>query len=60
MQRGPIQSQMVCQDARRAFPYMVAGEIPLTEWALLERHRPGYREPQRWLRDNGAALVLPG
>jgi hypothetical protein len=31
MQRGPIQSQMVCQDARRAFPYMVAGEIPLTE-----------------------------
>lgn len=38
MQRGPIQSQMVCQDARRAFPYMVAGEIPLTEWALLERH----------------------
>jgi len=29
-------------------------------WALLERHRPGYREPQRWLRDNGAALVLPG
>jgi len=29
-------------------------------WALLERHRPGYRDPQRWLRDNGAALVLPG
>ena len=28
-------------------------------WALLERHRPGYREQQRWLRDNGAALVLP-
>ena len=22
-------------------------------WALLERHRPGYREPQRWLRRNG-------
>jgi predicted metal-dependent hydrolase len=28
-------------------------------WSLLERHRPGYREPQRWLRDNGSALVLP-
>jgi predicted metal-dependent hydrolase len=28
-------------------------------WVLLERHRPGYRAPQRWLRDNGAALVLP-
>jgi predicted metal-dependent hydrolase len=28
-------------------------------WALLERHRPGYREHQRWLRANGAALVLP-
>jgi predicted metal-dependent hydrolase len=27
-------------------------------WALLERHRPGYRAPQRWLRDNGTALVL--
>ncbi|HEX7300739.1 MAG TPA: SprT family zinc-dependent metalloprotease [Solirubrobacteraceae bacterium] len=28
-------------------------------WALLERHRPGYRAPQRWLRANGTALVLP-
>jgi predicted metal-dependent hydrolase len=28
-------------------------------WRLLERHRPGYREPQRWLRDNGSALMLP-
>jgi predicted metal-dependent hydrolase len=28
-------------------------------WGLLERHRPGYREQQRWLRTNGAALVLP-
>jgi len=28
-------------------------------WALLERHRPGYREHQRWLRANGTALVLP-
>jgi predicted metal-dependent hydrolase len=27
-------------------------------WALLERHLPGYREPRRWLRANGAALVL--
>jgi len=28
-------------------------------WALLERHVPGYRIPQRWLRANGSALVLP-
>jgi predicted metal-dependent hydrolase len=28
-------------------------------WGLLERHLPGYREPRRWLRQNGAALVLP-
>jgi predicted metal-dependent hydrolase len=28
-------------------------------WSLLERHRPGYRMPRRWLRANGAALVLP-
>jgi predicted metal-dependent hydrolase len=28
-------------------------------WALVERHAPGYREPRRWLRQNGAALVLP-
>ena len=27
--------------------------------ALVERHVPGYREPRRWLRRNGAALVLP-
>lgn len=27
-------------------------------WALLERHLPGYREPRRWLRRNGAALAL--
>lgn len=27
-------------------------------WALLERHRPGYREPKRWLRRHGATLVL--
>jgi predicted metal-dependent hydrolase len=28
-------------------------------WSLLERHRPDYRTPRRWLRDNGATLVLP-
>jgi predicted metal-dependent hydrolase len=28
-------------------------------WALVERHVPGYREPRRWLRQNGSALVLP-
>jgi predicted metal-dependent hydrolase len=28
-------------------------------WALVERHLPGYRAPQRWLRANGSALVLP-
>jgi predicted metal-dependent hydrolase len=28
-------------------------------WSLVERHVPGYRGPRRWLRDNGAALVLP-
>jgi predicted metal-dependent hydrolase len=28
-------------------------------WALVERHVPAYREPRRWLRHNGAALVLP-
>ncbi|MCU0312650.1 MAG: M48 family metallopeptidase [Solirubrobacteraceae bacterium] len=27
-------------------------------WALLERHRPGYREERRWLRRNGPALHL--
>jgi predicted metal-dependent hydrolase len=27
-------------------------------WALLERHRPGYRDERRWLRRNGAALHL--
>jgi predicted metal-dependent hydrolase len=28
-------------------------------WGLLERHYPGYRVQQRWLRANGSALVLP-
>jgi predicted metal-dependent hydrolase len=28
-------------------------------WALLAKHLPGYREPQRWLRINGSGLVLP-
>ncbi len=27
-------------------------------WGLLAAHRPGFKEPQRWLRANGAALVL--
>lgn len=27
-------------------------------WGLLGRHLPGYEEPRRWLRDNGAALQL--
>jgi predicted metal-dependent hydrolase len=27
-------------------------------WALLERHVPDYRGPRRWLRANGATLVL--
>ena len=28
-------------------------------WSLVECHVPGYRAPRRWLRENGAALVLP-
>jgi predicted metal-dependent hydrolase len=28
-------------------------------WSLVERHLPDYRETRRWLRQNGAALVLP-
>lgn len=27
-------------------------------WALLERHRPGYREQKAWLRRHGPTLVL--
>ena len=27
-------------------------------WALLERHRPGYRDQKLWLRRHGATLVL--
>jgi predicted metal-dependent hydrolase len=27
-------------------------------WSLLERHVPDYRAPRRWLKDNGATLVL--
>src|SRR3954449_1523899 len=27
-------------------------------WALLERHRPGYREQKTWLRRHGATLTL--
>src|SRR5260370_36698098 len=29
---------MKCVDVRRALPLLVAGEMPLTEWALLETH----------------------
>ncbi len=28
-------------------------------WSLLERHLPGFRGPQGWLRTNGSALHLP-
>ncbi len=27
-------------------------------WALLQQHRPDYREPREWLRRNGSALQL--
>jgi predicted metal-dependent hydrolase len=27
-------------------------------WALVERHRPGFRDPRRWLREHGATLRL--
>jgi predicted metal-dependent hydrolase len=27
-------------------------------WSLVERHLPDYRRPRRWLRENGASLVL--
>jgi predicted metal-dependent hydrolase len=27
-------------------------------WSLVERHHPGYRDAQRWLRRNGAGLQL--
>ena len=27
-------------------------------WELLESRLPGWREPARWLAENGAALVL--
>jgi predicted metal-dependent hydrolase len=27
-------------------------------WSLLERHRPDYRTPRRWLKNHGATLVL--
>jgi len=32
---------MKCSDVRRSLPLLVAGEIPLTEWALLETHLTG-------------------
>src|SRR5512143_547929 len=41
--------QMKCQDVRRAFPLLIAGEIPLTEWALLETHVVGCAECRKEL-----------
>ena len=35
---------MKCQDVRRAFPLLIEGKIPLTEWALLETHLAGCAE----------------
>lgn len=40
---------MKCQDVRRAFPLLIAGEIPLTEWALLETHLVGCAECRKEL-----------
>lgn len=38
--------------------HLVHLDHSLRFWALLAAHRPAYREPQRWLRSNGAALTL--
>ena len=38
--------------------HLVVFDHSRTFWDLVERHVPDYREPRRWLRDNGAALVL--
>lgn len=40
---------MKCQDVRRAFPLLVTGEIPLTEWAILETHLVGCAECRKEL-----------
>ena len=38
---------MKCQDVRRALPLLVAGELPLTEWAILQTHVSGCPECQK-------------
>ncbi|HKW91944.1 MAG TPA: zf-HC2 domain-containing protein, partial [Methylomirabilota bacterium] len=38
---------MKCQDVRRALPPLVAGELPLTEWAILQTHVSGCPECQK-------------
>ena len=40
---------MKCQDVRRAFPLLIDGEIPLTEWAILETHLVGCAECRKEL-----------
>ena len=40
---------MKCQDVRRAFPLLVEGEMPLTEWAILETHLVGCAECRKEL-----------
>ena len=38
---------MKCQDVRRALPLLVTGELPLTEWAILQTHLGGCPECQK-------------
>jgi Putative zinc-finger len=40
---------MKCQDVRRALPPLVAGELPLTEWAILQAHVSDCPECQKEL-----------
>jgi len=40
---------MKCQDVRRAMPLLVAGEMALTEWAILETHLNGCVECRKEL-----------
>jgi hypothetical protein len=42
----------------RGLPPACTWTTPRASGALLAEHRPAYRGPQRWLRANGAALVL--
>jgi putative zinc finger protein len=48
---------MKCQDVRRAFPLLIAGEIPLTEWALIETHLVGCAECRKELDRQRAQVV---